>query len=531
MKRRTFIQSALASAVATPILLDKVYARASMPLKLLVQLGSTNDNVLVLIQMFGGNDGLNTVVPADDPNYYNIRPNISIDKKSLYNYANTYFNPGLVTGNKRGLAGMFEIGTLAVIEGIGYPNPNLSHFRSTDIWLSGINDSNANDLLSTGWLGRFLEQQYPNFPAQLPTDPIAINFGGFSLGLTSEKGQMGIAVDPTSLPTSGLSVTGDTLDDQATGTRYALEYAFVQDVANRSNVYAQRVKNAYSAGISGLKGTYANNSFAGQMQAVAALIAGGLQARVYFVTIGGFDFHINQVDPTDHSTGAHSNLLGQLADGIAQFQYDIGQMTQANNVIGFTFSEFGRRPHDNNSWGTDHGAASVQFAFGTQINSGVFGHAPDFTNLDGNGDFQWDPQRSIDFRSVYSTLLTDWFGMTLTDAQTVLQDQTSAIVPLSGLIKSASGGVEQSSNAGLSLSVFPNPMAGAATISFDLPVSSFVEMNLTSMDGKSVQTILSRTFSAGSFSVPLSTDLPSGSYLLSLRAGAGRLARVVEIIR
>src|ERR1022692_4608801 len=120
MKRRSFIQSALASAAATPILLDKVYARASTPLKLLAQLGSTNDNVLVLVQMFGGNDGLNTVVPADDDNYYNIRPNIGIQKSSLYNYANTYFNPGLVTGNKRGLAGMFEVGTLAVIEGIGY---------------------------------------------------------------------------------------------------------------------------------------------------------------------------------------------------------------------------------------------------------------------------------------------------------------------------------------------------------------------------------------------------------------------------
>lgn len=135
---------------------------------------------------------------------------------------------------------MFEAGTLAIIQGIGYDNPNLSHFRSTDIWLSGMNDSDPSHVLDTGWIGRYLEQRYPNFPNQLPTDPLAINFGGFSLSLTSEKGRMGIEVANPSLRAGDLSAANDTLDDKAPGTRYAIEYAFVQDIANRSNVYAQR---------------------------------------------------------------------------------------------------------------------------------------------------------------------------------------------------------------------------------------------------------------------------------------------------
>ena len=140
------------------------------------------------------------------------------------------------------------------------------------------------------------------------------------------------------------------------------------------------------------------------------------------------------------STGAHTNLLGQLADGIAQFQYDLIQLGQTGNkvadrVVGFTVSEFGRRPHDNGSWGTDHGAASVQFAFGTQVNGAVFGNPPDLKNLDANGDLDVE----VDYRSVYLTLLTDWFGLTLTDAQTVLQNQLDLPNAMGGLIKSSSG--------------------------------------------------------------------------------------------
>ncbi len=535
MKRRKFLQSTLASAALAPVMLGKVYARPSTPLKLLAQLQpqSSNNNILILVQLFGGNDGLNTIVPAEDDNYYNLRPNIGIAQKSLLNYGGVYFNPGLATGNKSGFYGMFQDGTLAVIQGLGYDPPNLSHFRSTDIWLSGINDSNANDVLSTGWLGRMLEQQYPNFPSQLPTDPLAINLGGFSLALEGTSGNMGIVVYDAGSQASGLSSTDDSLDANASGTRYATEYAFVQSVAEMSNSYATRVQHAYASGIKSLTGTYSEDEIAQQMQTVAALIAGGLSTGVYVVGLSGFDFHVNEVDGGDptHSTGAHSALLGTVADAIAQFQSDMTQLGSqiADRVIGFTVSEFGRRPHDNGSWGTDHGAASVQFAFGTQINGGVFGNPPGLStdDLDSNGDLVLQH----DYRAVYLTLLTDWFGMSLPDAQTVLENQNDLPDPLGGLIKGASFAVNPNSAPGLSLSVYPNPMASSASVALELPIGAYTEIEMASMDGKNVRQLLARTLAAGSYTIPLTTDLPSGAYLLSLRSGSARATKVVEVIR
>lgn len=441
--------------------------------------------------------------------------------------------PGLANGNKNGFFGMFQDGTLAVIRGIGYDPPNLSHFRSTDIWLSGINDGNANDVLSTGWLGRMLEKQYPNFPSQLPTDPLAINLGGFSLALEADSGNMGIVVYDASSQAAGLSSTDDSLDANASGTRYATEFAFVQSVAEMSNTYATRVTSAYSNGLKNLKGTYGEDGFAQQMRTVAALIAGGLNTSVYVVGTGGFDFHVNEVDSGDptHSTGAHTGLLGTVADAIAQFQSDMIQLDTlgpkvSDRVIGFTVSEFGRRPHDNGSFGTDHGAASVQFAFGTQINGGVFGDPPDLANLDSNGDLVLN----FDFRQVYLSILHDWFGMALTDAQTVLENQPDLPNPFVGLFKPAAG-VSQSPVPGISLLVYPNPMASSASIAVELPVGAYTEIALASMDGKNVQQIFAQTLAAGSYTFPLTTDLPTGAYVLSMRSGNVRAAKLVEVIR
>jgi len=194
MKRRTFIKSALATAAATPFFLDGIPGRASTPLKYLAQLpqANLNDRILIICQLFGGNDGLNTIIPVDDPAYYSIRPTISIPKDKTVQYAGIHFAPNLSYGDKGGLVSLLQQGSLAVVQGIGYPNPNLSHFRSTDIWLSGINNSDADARLDTGWVGRYLEQQYPDFPASLPDDPLAIQFGGFSLACKVRKAEWGL---------------------------------------------------------------------------------------------------------------------------------------------------------------------------------------------------------------------------------------------------------------------------------------------------------------------------------------------------
>lgn len=528
MKRRTFLQSASAAA-ATTVLLDKVYARPSSPLPLLAQINAAdNDKILVLVQLFGGNDGLNTVIPALDDTYYQIRPSIAIPKELCWNeIGDIYMHPALAAGNKGGFGRMLEVGSLVIVQGIGYDHPNLSHFRSTDIWLSGINNSDPNVRLDTGWLGRYLERKYPDFPNSLPTDPLAINFGGFSLALTSEKGRMGIEVENPAALAGGAATGAETLDPDATGTRYKAEYNFIADIANRSNTYAQRVKDAYNAGKSKLSADYGSDSFSQQMATVAALIAGGLGTRVYVVTLGGFDTHVTQQQPGNPMGGAQPALLARLADGIAQFQYDLLMLDQAgtkvsDRVVGMTISEFGRRPYENGSLGTDHGAASVQFLFGTQVNSGVYGNAPDLTNFDANGDLRWQ----IDYRQIYASVLTTWFGLTLDEARTVLNDDS--LVPVD-VIKSQQGAVSSNeANSTIALSASPNPFSSATRIALDLPNASHVLLQLSTTDGRVVREIASRHFERGAYQFSVDGDLPAGAYMLLLTTEKERIVRILQ---
>lgn len=266
------------------------------------------------------------------------------------------------------------------------------------------------------------------------------------------------------------------------------------------------------------------------MASVAALIAGGLDTRVYYVSLGGFDTHVGQVGGTDHTgADAHMNLLHSLSDAVAQFQYDLIQldstgMNVSNRVVGMTMSEFGRRPSENASYGTDHGAAPVQFVFGTQVSAAVFGQPPDLSNLDANGDLAWQ----IDYRKVYAAVLTDWFGLSLNDTRIVLQD--TSLEPFSGLFKPQAG-VTKSGTIPFGLSVYPNPLLANGTVAFDLPQNSYVKIDMISADGRVVQSITERAFAAGSYTLPLSVDVPSGAYLLSMRAGDARLTRMVSVVR
>jgi uncharacterized protein (DUF1501 family) len=545
MKRRTFLKAGTAvaagAAAATSVLLDNIYAKPSTPLSLLAQINAAeNDKILVLVQLFGGNDGLNTVIPALDDRYYQIRPSIAIPKAQCWNsIGDIYLHPALAAGNKQGMAHMLDVGSLVIVQGIGYDHPNLSHFRSTDIWLSGINNSDPNVRLDTGWLGRYLEAKYPNFPNALPPDPLAINFGGFSLALTSDKGRMGIEVEnPGQL--SGASTTGaETLDTEANGTHYEREYGFIADIANRSNTYAARVKQAYADGKTRLKATYATDSFSQQMASVAALIAGGLDTRVYVVTLGGFDTHVSQQDAANPMGGAQPALLARLADGIAQFQYDLLMMGSvagtkvADRVVGMTISEFGRRPYENGSLGTDHGAASVQFLFGTQVSSGVYGNPPDLTNFDANGDLRWQ----IDYRQIYASVLTTWFGMTLTDARAVLNDD--ALTPVD-VIKSQAGGVTSQDplSQEIALSVSPNPFSTHSRISLVMPSSEWLSLKLVTTDGRVIEQFVDRTLAAGTYEfaignssgagLPATAGLPAGAYMLMASTPSQRVVRILQ---
>ncbi|MDB5032965.1 MAG: 5-nucleotidase [Chlorobi bacterium] len=525
MKRRTFIKSAAVAAAASPLMLKGIPLQAGTPLPVLAQLPQDNDKILLIIQLFGGNDGLNTVIPAEDDAYYKLRPRIAVQKKDALNkLGNTYLHPALGKGSRGGMAQMLELGTLSIVQGVGYDNPNLSHFRSTDIWLSGINSSDPNVRLETGWVGRYLEKRYPDFPASLPDHPLAIQFGGFSLALLSSKGRMGIEVtDPSGQKGVGSEV--DALDPDSPNTAYATEYAFIADIASRSNKYAQAVKDAYAAGLPKLKGDYKQSGFAGQMASVGALIAGGLKTKVYVLSMGGFDTHVTQ--QFDDNTGSHPSLLTALGDGVSQFMYDMTRLGLADRVVGITVSEFGRRPHENGSFGTDHGAASVQFVFGTQVNSGVFGNAYDLKNLNSNGDLFYQ----IDYRTVYAEILTDWFGLTQQETREVLQKDD--LDPLN-VLKSQVSGADSGATARGGFAItgnYPNPFTTATTLELSLDRTSDVVVEITSVSGRRMMRVLDRRLDAGVHRIPINADLPTGTYICTMRTGGRSATHIMQCVR
>ena len=458
----------------------------------------------------------------DEEQYQRLRPRLAIARAQAWNFQQTiYLNPALAQGSRGGMARMLETGTLAIVQGVGYDNPNLSHFRSTDIWLSGINDSNPNVRLETGWAGRWLERRYPGFPASLPEHPLGIQFGGFSLALRGSKGRMGIEVtDPGSL--RSMTPQLDTLDQQSSGTAYELEYDFVADIAKRSDKYAEVVRGAHSSGRVRLHGAYGDSAFEQQMGSVAALIAGGLKSRVYVVSMTGFDTHFTQQSSV--SSGTHPGLLTRLSNGIAEFMFDMTRLGFADRIVGLTVSEFGRRPEENGSFGTDHGASSVQFVFGTQVNSGVFGIAPNLRDLNANGDLY----HQIDYREIYAEILTDWFGLSLNEMREVLQDDS--LLPLD-VLQSQSSGAGVHAHVEVSLGSHPNPFAGSTTLELRLPRAAHARLEISTIQGRRIATPLDRWIEGGVHRIPFAEDLPAGIYICTLRAGAYTATHTLRCVR
>jgi len=437
MKRRTLLKAgALAGAAAS---FSSIPLFAQNPIHALGAAGIDNDAILIIIQMFGGNDGLNTIIPADDPVYSKIRPNIAVRAdnpdvtkrpKRILN-SDVYFHPALVNGvHRNGFLGLMDEGRLAVIQGTGYENPNLSHFRSTDIWLSGLNDSGSEARLNEGWVGRLFEKNYPDFPLVLPDHPLCVQLGGsLSMLLQSQKGDMGLAIGDV----DQFDKDGNTSSDSPvmTGNKpFDDEYNYVRSIAKKGEIYNKIIENAWAKGVnaSGLDYGIANGakgSLVRQMGIIAKLISGGLKTKVYLAQIGGFDTHVQQQDTSNN--GQHPALLNQLANAISMFMDDAVKQGFANRVVGLTVSEFGRRPYENGSNGTDHGTTSVQFAFGTRVQANVFGANPDFTDLDRNGDLAFDMNRNIDYRRLYSEIIQTWFGGTPDDSKSILNER---VVPL-----------------------------------------------------------------------------------------------------
>lgn len=350
--------------------------------------------ILVLVQLAGGNDGLNTVIPYEDDHYYRLRPTLGIAKEKVLPAADGQgLNPAC-----GGLHRLLHEGKLAIVQNVGYPNPNHSHFRSSEIWETG---SSSSEFLATGWIGRYLDNACCGQPAG-DHDPTAIHvntLNGLPLALVGEREH----------PTFGLTASSRG-PREAEETRRLLETAapagpdrgpddernFLRQVLMDSLVTETKVQGALAAYRP--HAAYPAHPFAASLRNVAGLIAARLPTRVYFVTLTGFDTHANQRETQDR-------LLGVLSAGLAAFQADLEAHGLDRQVATMTFSEFGRRPLENESKGTDHGTAAPLFVMGSALKAGLHGTAPSL-KLPRNQDVTF----STDFRSVYATMIEDWLG-------------------------------------------------------------------------------------------------------------------------
>jgi uncharacterized protein (DUF1501 family) len=403
--RRQFLKTSLASCslislgATVPVFLSRTAAaapEANQP--------GARDTILVVVQLTGGNDGLNTVVPYADPEYAKLRPNLRIPKDQVKKLDDAV---GLHPAMEK-LAKLLDDHALAVVQGVGYPNPNQSHFRSMDIWQAGSTAAT----LTEGWLGKALKKM-PAAPA-------------FHLAGANDSSPLALAGAPARVPTISslndfqLQVTAasgaDTREQRAviegvaqTGGQPGL-LDFVQRTA--ANTYAssrrlQEVGKNYQP-----KVPYPNTALANHLKVAAQLIDAGLGARLFYVAIDGFDTHANQLN-------THANLLRQVSEAMTAFYQDMAARGHKDRILMMTFSEFGRRAHENGSRGTDHGAAAPMLLVGGKVKAGVVGRHPSLTDL-ASGNLK----HAIDFRQVYATILEQWLGVA---SQEVLGEKFQAV--------------------------------------------------------------------------------------------------------
>lgn len=436
MKRRNFIKN-VAPIAFVPFFSNRLFAAAYTPSVLneaaLATVAAENDRVLVIVQMTGGNDGLNTVFPMNQySNLMAARSNMLMPDTAplVLGSTQTAIHPAMT-----GLKSLFDERKLAVVQGVSYTNPNFSHFRATDILTSG---ADSTEVLATGWAGRYLEYAFPGFPDAYPSvampDPLAIQVGSnLTPALQGYEINTGQTV-PTSFDGSLISLLSYTNTNNPGGNA-GTELTFLRNQQQYANQYAARIISAWNGG-SNSATTYATtstNNIAQQLKIVARLIKGGLKSKIYWVTLGSFDTHANQV-ATDRTTGLHATMLGDMSAAIRAFQTDLSLMALEDRVVGFTFSEFGRRVKSNASVGTDHGAAFPMFVFGSKVNWGVIGANAVIPASAGVND---QVAMQFDFHKIYANVLQNWFCVPQSEAQTILGD---AALPL-GTINGACGSV------------------------------------------------------------------------------------------
>jgi uncharacterized protein (DUF1501 family) len=524
MQRRSFLKQSIQGALL-PCVLGSLSVKAFGSSAFLQSLGAAdNDHVLVLIQLAGGNDGLNTIIPLEFYSDYNrIRSNIAIPENkvlSLNNNLKSGLHPSLT-----GMQQMYNEEKLCAIQAVGYPSANGSHFRSMDIWLTG---ADAEQYLSTGWAGRYLNQQYPNYPVGFPNDtmpdPLALQIGSvLSPVFLSPTGFDALAIDE-SLNFYDLI---DAIQDPAPNTPSGIELTYLRTIAKQTNKYAEVIKKAADKVTQQYTGYPADNYLAAQLKAVAKLVAGGLKTKIYMVGMGGFDTHAGQVNGGNTLTGSHSALLKQVSEAITAFTKDLKFLGVSQRVLGMTFSEFGRRMQSNGSLGTDHGAAQPVFLFGDNVKQGVLGKNPD---MPVTGQAVDNVPMQYDFRSVYSTILRDWFCLPPQDVDSVLLKNYQYLPVIRST--ACNMDMQELNKLGDNLIInYPNPFTNSTVITFKT-TGDHTLVQIFDTAGKCIATLADKVYTTGTYSITFKTEaLPTGVYYARLQNGPLQQVRPMLKVR
>ncbi len=416
MKRRQFIKL---SSTASAIGLMPFQVNASLKLMNSFFNCDVSNRKLVLVELAGGNDGLNTVIPISAfTDYQTLRPNIHIPS-SLYlplNQIDTSltgtnqdiaFHPALT-----GFQNLYAADQLRIIQSVGYPSQNKSHFASKDIYATGNDGSNWNNGSDSGWIGRYMEQAYADLiPANYP---LGIQIGSQNTNL----GFHGIVEHGLALNINGqdsenfysvLSGLGGTPPENIPNSHYGEELQNIINVDALSNQYSEIISNSFNAGSNSTTTTYPDTNLADQLKTVARLMRGGIQSKIFMVKLGGFDTHNNQNQASGDIQGDHYELMSQLSEAIEAFMSDLNSDSLADDVLGITFSEFGRKAQENGSLGTDHGEVAPVFAFGKPVKSGVSGVNVDLSEAVSSNNFQIQSVQ-YDYRQSFATIMQDFLG-------------------------------------------------------------------------------------------------------------------------
>lgn len=474
-----------------------------------------SDRIMVLIRLKGGNDGLNTIIPLHDfGRYQALRPDLHIPQADTWS-----LNGALgINNHLSALEPLWNDGQMKVINNVGYPDQNLSHFRSSDIWAS---TSDSDEFVSSGWLGRYLEEEHPDFLVNPPDVPPAIQIGGTSNLVFNNSNDFNYALS-TDNPQQlyEIAQTGQLYDVNAVPEcTYGEQLSYLRAVANTTFRYAGVLAEAYEAGQNNSGAEYLNDRLGDQLSLIARLINGGLNTRLYMVELDGFDTHANQ--PT-----AHANLMNSLGENTAAFFTDLEVGGHDERMLAMTISEFGRRPEQNGSQGTDHGSSAPVMVFSKGLNgNGVIGGVQDLQNLDQNGNIA----HTVDFRSIYATVMDYWLCLPTDLVDNFLGREFERIEGM-GLFCSSVATTDPGRTADIKLNAYLS--GGEVVLTYELPNTGNVMIKMHDSIGR----VVSTPFNGRQYGGPQTLRLPlaavnwaAGVYIASLETGGRVYSRKVGL--